>query len=99
MRPKAFRILPFLARPLREPRDEDRGPVLGQERQSGKRDGGRMLSTRVGVLSGLRGGIFSLIAVMSFLAVSSETSDARARRKHVAPSETSSNSSEAVSQE
>jgi D-alanyl-D-alanine carboxypeptidase len=74
--------------------------VLGQERPSGKRDGGRMLSTRVGVLSGLRGGIFSLVAVMSVLAISSETSDARARRKHVATSETSSsNSSEAVSQE
>jgi D-alanyl-D-alanine carboxypeptidase len=98
MRPKAFRILPFLARPLLEPRDEDRGPVLGQERPSGKRDGGRMLSTRVGALSGLRWGIVSLVAVMSVLAVSSETSDARARRKHVAPSETSS-SNEVVSQE
>jgi D-alanyl-D-alanine carboxypeptidase len=58
-----------------------------------------MLSTRVGALSGLRWGIFSLVAVLSVLAVSSETSDARARRKHVAPSETNSSSSEAVSQE
>ena len=57
-----------------------------------------MLSTRVGALSGLRWGIVSLVAVMSVLAVSSETSDARARRKHVAPSETSSGN-EAVSQE
>jgi D-alanyl-D-alanine carboxypeptidase len=48
-----------------------------------------MLSTRVGALSGLRWGIFSLVTVMSVLAVTSGTSDARGRRKHVAPSETS----------
>jgi D-alanyl-D-alanine carboxypeptidase len=49
-----------------------------------------MLSTRVGAPSGLRWGIFSLVAVMSVLAISSETSDARARRKHVPSSEASS---------
>jgi D-alanyl-D-alanine carboxypeptidase len=49
-----------------------------------------MLSTRVGAPSGLRWGIFSLVAVMSVLALSSETSDARARRKHVPSSEASS---------
>ena len=52
-----------------------------------------MLSTRVGALSGLRWGIFSLVTVMSVLAVTSGTSDARGRRKHVAPSETSTNTS------
>jgi len=35
-------------------------------------------------------GIFSLATVMSVLAVSSETSDAHARRKHVTSTETSS---------
>jgi D-alanyl-D-alanine carboxypeptidase len=49
-----------------------------------------MLSTRVGAASGLRWGIFSFVAVMSVLAVSSETSDARARHKHVPSSEASS---------
>jgi D-alanyl-D-alanine carboxypeptidase len=49
-----------------------------------------MLSTRVGAPSGLRWGIISLVAVMSVLAVSSGTSDARARRKHVPSSEASS---------
>jgi D-alanyl-D-alanine carboxypeptidase len=61
--------------------------VLGQERPSGKKDGGRMLSKGVGALSGLRWGIFSLVTVMSVLALSSEASDARSRGKHVAPSE------------
>jgi D-alanyl-D-alanine carboxypeptidase len=56
-----------------------------------------MLSTRVGALSGLRWGIFSLVTVLSVLAVSSETSDARARRKHVAASEASN--SEATREE
>ena len=64
-----------------------------------------MLSRGVGALSGLRWGILSVATVVSILAVSSETSDARSRRKHVEPSETSnSNSSsnsnsEAVSDE
>jgi len=31
MTPKAFRILPFLARPVAEVREADRGSVLGQE--------------------------------------------------------------------
>src|ERR1700676_792486 len=60
-----------------------------RERPSGKKDGGRMLSRGVGALSGLRWGIFSVVTAMSVLAVSSEASDARARRKHVEPSETS----------
>jgi D-alanyl-D-alanine carboxypeptidase len=80
----------------------DRGAVLGQERPSGKKDGGRMLSRGVGALSGLRWGIFSLVTVMSVLAVSSEASDARSRRKHVEPSETSKSEpskSETVSDE
>ena len=49
-----------------------------------------MLFRGVGALSGLRWGVFSLVAAVSVLAVSSETSDARSRRKHVEPSETSS---------
>ena len=56
-----------------------------------------MLSRGVGALSGLRWGIFSLATALSVLAVSSDTSDARSRRKHVEPSETSQ--SEAVSDE
>jgi D-alanyl-D-alanine carboxypeptidase len=57
-----------------------------------------MLSRGVGALSGLRWGVFSLVAVMSVLAVSSV--DARSRRKQVEPSETGSgSSSEAVSEE
>ena len=56
-----------------------------------------MLSRGVGALSGLRWGIFSLVTIVSVLAVSSDTSDARSRRKHVEPSETSR--SEAVSEE
>jgi len=61
-----------------------------------------MLSRGIGALSGLRWGIFSLATAVSILAVSSETSDARSRRKHVEPSETSSSSNsntEAVSDE
>jgi D-alanyl-D-alanine carboxypeptidase len=60
-----------------------------------------MLSRGVGALSGLRWGIFSLATAVSILAVSSDTSDARSRRKHVEPSETSSsnNNTEAVSDE
>jgi D-alanyl-D-alanine carboxypeptidase len=80
----------------------DRGAGLGQERPSGKKDGGRMLSRGVGALSGLRWGIFSLVTVMSVLAVSSEASDARSRRKHVEQSETSKSEpskSETVSDE
>jgi D-alanyl-D-alanine carboxypeptidase len=53
-----------------------------------------MLATRVGARRGLRWGIFSLATVMSVLAVSSGTSDARSRHKHVTPSETSSTSEE-----
>ena len=56
-----------------------------------------MLSRGVGALSGLRWGIFSLVTVISVLAASSEASDARSRRKHVAPSEASR--SEANSEE
>ena len=56
-----------------------------------------MLSRGVGALSGLRWGIFSLTTALTVLAVSSDTSDARSRRKHVEPSETSH--SEAVSDE
>ncbi len=56
-----------------------------------------MLSRGVGALSGLRWGIFSLTTALTVLAVSSDTSDARSRRKHVEPSETSQ--SEAVSDE
>ncbi len=56
-----------------------------------------MLSRGVGALSGLRWGIFSLATALSILAVSSDTSDARSRRKHVEPSETSQ--SQAVSDE
>ncbi len=52
-----------------------------------------MLSRGVGALRGLRWGIFSLATALSILAVSSETSDARSRRKHVEPSETSNSSS------
>ena len=65
-----------------------------------------MLSRGVGALSGLRWGVFSLATAVCILAVSSETSDARSRRKHVEPSETnnnnnksSSNNTEAVSDE
>ena len=58
-----------------------------------------MLSRGVGALSGLRWGILSVATVVSILAVSSETSDARSRRKHVEPSETSNSNSEAVSDE
>jgi len=71
--------------------------VLGQKRSSGKKNGGRMLPRGVGALSGLRWGIFSLVAVMSILAVSSEASDAHARRKHVEPREAAK--SEAASEE
>ncbi len=56
-----------------------------------------MLSRGVGALSGLRWGTVSLVTVTFVLAVSSEASDARARRKHVEPSEASQ--SEAVSEE
>jgi D-alanyl-D-alanine carboxypeptidase len=56
-----------------------------------------MLPRGVGALSGLRWGIFSLVAVTSILAVSSEASDARGRRKHVEPAEAAK--SEAVSEE
>jgi D-alanyl-D-alanine carboxypeptidase len=76
--------------------------VLGRERPSGKKDGGRMLSRGVGALSGLRWGIVSLATVVSVLAVSSEASDARSRRKHVEPSDTSKSEpskSETVSDE
>src|SRR5580704_13770145 len=66
----------------------DRGAVLGQERPSGKKDGGRMLSRGVGARSGLRWGVFSLVTAVSVLAVSSEASDARSRRKHVEANET-----------
>ena len=48
-----------------------------------------MLSRGVGALSGLRWGILSVTTALTVLAVSSETSDARSRRKHVEPSETS----------
>jgi D-alanyl-D-alanine carboxypeptidase len=48
-----------------------------------------MLVARVGARSGLRWGIFSLATAMSVLAVTSGASDAHARRKHLAPSETS----------
>ena len=60
-----------------------------------------MLSRGAEARSGLRWGIFSLVTAMSVLAVSSEASDARARRKHVEPSETKSepSKSEAVSEE
>src|ERR1700721_795372 len=61
------------------------------------KDGGRMLSRGVGALSGLRWGIFSLTTALTVLAVSSDTSDARSRRKHVEPSETSH--SEAASED
>jgi D-alanyl-D-alanine carboxypeptidase len=71
--------------------------VLGRERSSGTKNGGRMLPRGVGALSGLRWGIFSLVAVTSILAVSSEASDARGRRKHVEPAEAAK--SEAVSEE
>jgi D-alanyl-D-alanine carboxypeptidase len=60
------------------------------------------MSRGVGALSGLRWGIFSLVTVISVLAVSSEASDARSRRKHVAPAEASKSEpsrSEAVSEE
>jgi D-alanyl-D-alanine carboxypeptidase len=56
-----------------------------------------MLSRGVGALRGLRWGAFSLVAVIFVLAVSSEASDARARRKHVEASEASQ--SEGVSDE
>jgi D-alanyl-D-alanine carboxypeptidase len=56
-----------------------------------------MLVRGVGALSGLRWGVFSLVAAVSVLAVSSDSSDARSRRKHVDSSETSK--SEAVSDE
>ena len=56
-----------------------------------------MLVRGVGALSGLRFGVFSLVAAVSVLAVSSDSSDARSRRKHVDSSETSK--SEAVSDE
>jgi D-alanyl-D-alanine carboxypeptidase len=47
-----------------------------------------MSSRGVEARSGLRWGIFSLVTVASVLAVSSEASDARSRRKHVEPTET-----------
>jgi len=49
-----------------------------------------MSSRGVGALSGLRRGIFSLVAVMSAVAASSGTSDARPHRKHFTSSEASS---------
>jgi D-alanyl-D-alanine carboxypeptidase len=60
-----------------------------------------MLSRGAEARSGLRWGIFSLVTVMSVLAVSSEASDARARRKHVEPTESKSepSKSEPVSEE
>jgi D-alanyl-D-alanine carboxypeptidase len=61
-----------------------------------------MLSRGVGALSGLRWGIFSLVTVMFVLAVSSEASDARSRRKHVEqsePSKSETSKSETVSEE
>jgi D-alanyl-D-alanine carboxypeptidase len=56
-----------------------------------------MLVRGAGALSGLRWGVFSLIAAVSVLAVSSDASDARSRRKHVESTETGK--SEAVSEE
>jgi D-alanyl-D-alanine carboxypeptidase len=48
-----------------------------------------MLSRGAGAQGGLRWGVFSLVTVISVLAVSSEASNARSRRKHVEPAETS----------
>jgi D-alanyl-D-alanine carboxypeptidase len=53
-----------------------------------------MLSWRVGALNGLRWGTFSVIAVVSVLAVAGGTSDAFARHKHVPESDSSSSSDE-----
>jgi D-alanyl-D-alanine carboxypeptidase len=66
-----------------------------------------MLSRGVGAQSGLRWGAFSLVTALSVLAISSEASDARSRRKHVEANETSKSEpsknepsrSEAVSEE
>src|SRR5947209_4896541 len=60
-------------------------------------DGGRMLVRGVEARNGLRFGVVSLVAAVSWLAVSSDSSDARSRRKHVDSSETTK--SEAVSDE
>jgi D-alanyl-D-alanine carboxypeptidase len=66
-----------------------------------------MLSRGGRAQSGLRWGVFSLVTALSVLAVSSEASDARSRRKHVDATETSKSEpsksepgrSEAVSEE
>jgi D-alanyl-D-alanine carboxypeptidase len=56
-----------------------------------------MLVRGVEARNGLRFGVVSLVAAVSWLAVSSDSSDARSRRKHVDSSETTK--SEAVSDE
>jgi D-alanyl-D-alanine carboxypeptidase len=68
-----------------------------KERPIGKNDGGRMLSRGVGARDGLRWGVFSLVATVSLLAITTDSSDARSRRKQVESGETSK--SETVSAE